>query len=518
MRRAPREERRESRRAGSVFLVGAGPGDPHLMTLKGAALLREADVVVHDRLVPEEVLRLSGGRAKTVCVGKEPGGHTLTQEEINELLLREASAGRKVVRLKGGDPFLFGRGGEEMEYLTSRGVSVEVVPGVTSALAAPAYAGIPVTHRGVSRSLAVVTGRTCDGEADGVDWEGIARSCDTVVVLMGRGSLGEVVTRLLAGGLSPGTPAAAVQWGATASQRTVLSPLDRLEHAVIEAGLGAPMVLVVGEVVALREKLSWWERRPLFGKTVLLLRAAGQESGMACRLASLGARVVHVPAIHIRHNRHPSVEEALEGLRGFHWVVFTSPNAVTHFLQALRRRGKDARAFGDAKVLALGPATREALRDSGLWADLVPNRHSVEGIMEAFRGEDLRGVRFLLVRSDMAPSDLREFLQGKGASVREAHPYGVEVAEGPDPALIRRFRQGEIDVVLLTSPSTARGLHRLVGEDLETIARSAVGCIGPVTAEEAKRLGMQVAFTAEEHSGEGLVESLLRFLEFPGDE
>lgn len=513
MKGKAREEREGDKGAGKVYLVGAGPGDPLLITLKGAMLLGEADVVVHDRLVPEEVLHLCGRRSRLVCAGKEPGGHTLTQEEINELLLREALVGRKVVRLKGGDPFLFGRGGEEMEYLAGKGVAVEVVPGVTSALAVPAYAGIPVTHRGLVRSVAVVTGRTCDGGPEGVDWKGIVRSCDTVVVLMGRGSLGEIVAGLLAGGLAPGTPAAAVKWGTTAAQRTVVSPLHRLEHAVLEAGLGSPMVLVVGEVVTLRERLSWWERKPLFGKVVLLLRAAGQESGMRRALAALGARVVHVPAIRVSRNDHPSVEEALDELRDFHWVIFTSPNAVTYLLDALGRREKDARAFGEGKIVALGPGTRKALRERGLRADLVPLRHSVEGIKEAFMDVDLPGVRFLLVRSEMASSDLREFLESKGASVLEIHPYRVEIVEEPDRSLVHSFRRGEIDVVLLTSPSTARGLHRLVSGDMEIIAKSLVGCIGPVTAEEAKGLGMKVAFTAEEHCEEGLMKSLLRFLE-----
>ncbi len=501
------------RRPATVYLVGAGPGDPALITLKGAGLLREADVVVYDRLIPEELLGLARERAELVPVGKAPGRPGFSQEEINALLYREASSGRMVVRLKGGDPLLFGRGGEEAEYLAQRGVRVEIVPGITSAIAAPAYAGIPVTHRGVSRSVAIATGHTLDDE-DAVDWGGVARACDTVIVLMGRGNLGCIVERMMESGMEAATPAAAVYCGTTWAQRTVVSSLGTLERAVAEAGLEAPLVVVVGEVTAMREKILWWERSPLFGKRVLLLRARGQEVTLSARLASLGAKVIHVPALEIRgREADPAAERALRRIAECDWVVFTSPNAVSFLFAMMREKGMDSRRFAAARIAALGPGTGNALEARGLVPDLVPSTHSVEGLMRELEEMELSGLRFLLVRSALAPPDLRFFLRRRGARVNEIHPYQVEIAREMDEGLMRRFERREIDMVLLTSPSTVFGLLALVGGDARVTAGAAVGCIGPTTADAAAEAGLNVDFTAEKHCEEGLIEAVLRFAE-----
>ncbi len=496
---------------GKVYLVGAGPGDPLLISVKGAMALQEADVVVYDRLVSRGILRLAREDARLIYAGKEPGGPGMPQTTINRLLCRLASSGCTVVRLKGGDPLLFGRGGEEAEYLVRRGIDVEIVPGITSALAVPAYAGIPVTHRGVSRSVAVVTGHTLEGDGEDVDWEGIARSCDTVVVLMARESLARIVGRLLAAGLDPGTPAAAVQYGTTGAQRTAVATLEGLERAVLKQGIQSPLVLVFGQVVAMRERLLWWERQPLFGMGILLLRASGQEVYLSQRLSRMGANVIHVPAIRIRRNLDVFESGVLKRTGEYHWVVFTSPNAVDHCIGGLWERGIDSRSFSGARLVALGPGTKRSLQRFGLRADLMPDRHSVLGLMQTLENTDMRGQRLLLVRSELATRDLRDFLERKGASVVEVHPYRVEIVEERDHDLIRRFKAGEISTVLLTSPSTVRGLINLIGGETEVLSGSVIGCIGPVTAEAARNSGMKVDFVAETHSEEGLIESLLSF-------
>ncbi|HEX2273275.1 MAG TPA: uroporphyrinogen-III C-methyltransferase, partial [Acidimicrobiales bacterium] len=349
----------------TVYLVGAGPGDPGLVTVRGAEVLRTADVVVHDRLAEPSLLDLAPVGAERIDVGKSPGA-PIPQDRINALLVERGRAGQEVVRLKGGDPFVFGRGGEEAEALRAAGVPFEVVPGVTSAVAVPAYAGVPVTHRGLSTSFTVVTGHRRHAADDPVDWDAVARAAGTIVVLMGVAHRAELARDLMSGGLPPETPVAAVRWGTRPGQRTVRTTLDRLHEVELEP----PVTLVVGKVAAL--DLAWFETRPLFGRRVVVTRARAQASGLADRLRALGAEVVPVPTIEIADpsDGGMALAGAAARVRDYHWVAFTSANAVERFFARLH----DARALGDTQVAAVGPATADALSARGVVADLVPRR------------------------------------------------------------------------------------------------------------------------------------------------
>lgn len=508
-----RVSERQGNPSGKVFLVGAGPGDPELLTLRAARLLQEADVIVYDRLVSEEVLCLIPEGKPTISVGKEPGGRGASQEEINEILRREAEGGRRVVRLKGGDPFLFGRGGEEALFLAEKGVDFEVVPGVSSALAVPGGAGIPVTHRGIGRSLAVVTGHTCEGGPQGVDWESISRACDTLVVLMGWGHLGEITSRIMAGGRPPKEPAAAISWGATGRQRAVFSDLADLERRVREEGLLPPLLVVVGKVVELGRKLAWREKLPLHGKRVLTLRDPRQSLGLCSRLRELGASAVNIPAIKVRENPDHRWAETLDHLSRYHWLVFTSPNGVNFFLEELLKRGRDVRCLRGSKVAAIGPGTERELLSRGIRADLVPRDHSTPGLVEAFSQLDIRDAVFLLCRSNLAPPRLADMLRSRGARVDEVHTYLVEIAQQADPYLIKGLRRGQVDTILLSSPSTVDGLLNMTAGRLALFRDVVIGCIGPSTERRARERGLNVSFTAKEHSEEGLLRALLEFVE-----
>ncbi len=504
---------RPSSPSGKVYLVGAGPGDPDLLTLRAARLLEEADVIVYDRLVTREILSLIPEGKKTISVGKTPGGKGTNQEEINEILRREAVGGRRVVRLKGGDPFLFGRGGEEALFLAESGVDFEVVPGVSSAIAAPAGAGIPVTHRATSRSLAVVTGHTCEGGPERLDWESISRACDTLVVLMGWGHLGEIASRIMASGRSPQEPTAAISWGATGRQRVIFSELGDIQRRVREEGLRPPLLVVVGKVVELGKRLSWREKLPLHGKRVLTLRNPRQSLSLCRRLRELGASAVNVPAIRMCKNPDPGWAETLNNLMRYQWLVFTSPNGVSYFFEELLSSGRDSRCLSGLKIAAIGPGTEKELLSHGIRADLVPPDHSTNGLARAFFPMDVRGKAFLLCRSNLALPHLADLLRLRGARVEEIRPYLVEVVQEVNPSLIDEMRRKEVDVILLTSPSTVDGLLNMTAGKPDLFERVVIGCIGPSTERRARERGLSVSFTAGKHSEEGLVQSLLEFVE-----
>ncbi len=372
---------------GTVYLVGAGPGDPELITVAGLAALRRADVVVYDRLAPPALLREAKPEALLIDAGKAAGAHTLSQEAINTLLIEHARAGRTVVRLKGGDPFLFGRGGEEALALRRAGIPFRVVPGVTSAIAAPACAGIPVTHRGVAGSVLIATGHeAADGPGASYDWAALARAADTLVFLMGVERLPTIVERLLAAGRPAEQPAALIRWGSTPEQEVVTATLGTIAARARERGIRPPAALVVGEVVRLREELAWLEELPLFGARVLVTRAREQASGLAARLRALGAVPLEFPAIACAPLEDPApLDAALATLPEQDWVVFTSQNGVTAAWERLTALGRDARAFGAAKVCAIGPATAAALAARGIRADLVPETFTTAGVLAALR-------------------------------------------------------------------------------------------------------------------------------------
>jgi uroporphyrinogen III methyltransferase / synthase len=497
--------------SGFVHLVGAGPGDPGLLTVAGRRALERAEVVVHDRLGTEELLRLCPPGALLLDAGKAPGRQAMTQDEINAALVAHGAAGRRVVRLKGGDPFVFGRGGEEAEALAGAGVAFAVVPGITSAIAAPAYAGIPVTHRGLATSFTVVTGHEDPSKpSEQTDWSALARVPGTLVVLMGMGRLGGIADALIAAGRPAGQPAAAVQWGTTPRQRRVVATLGTLAGRVRDEALGSPAVVVIGPVAALADRIGWLERRPLLGRTVVVTRARAQASELSERLRALGAAVVELPAIRIAPLPVTSaLEAAIAGLGDYRLVVLTSVNGVDALFAALAARDRDARSLApDATVVAIGPATAERLATHGVRADLVPERFVAEGILEALAGRDLDGVPALVARARGSRPELVDGLRARGALVDELELYEAL----PEPADREAVAAAlAADHLTFTASSTVRSFVALLdpGERAALAAGPRVVSIGPVTSATARREGLPVHAEASEHTIPGLVEALL---------
>jgi uroporphyrinogen III methyltransferase/synthase len=481
----------------TVYLVGAGPGDPGLITVRGAELLSRAAVVVYDRLVAPSLLHLAPEGAELISAGKAPGRVDLTQDEINAVLVDRGKSAASVVRLKGGDPFVFGRGGEEAEALAAAGVPFEVVPGITSAIAAAAYAGIPVTHRGVSTHFTVVTGHEdpAKGHRD-VDWDALARAGGTLVILMGAGNLVEISRRLLAGGRDPSTPVAAVRNGTRSDQHTVRATLATIG----DAGVRSPSAIVVGDVAAL--DLSWFENRPLFGRSVVVTRAREQASALRTRLEELGAEVIELPAIRIE-----PVDIRLPALADFEWLVFTSPNGVDAFFdRGLTPMGFDARALAGLRIAVIGPGTERALATHGIRADLVPDRFVAEALLDAFPDPDTSGARVLLARAEQARDVLPDGLVARGYSVDVLAVYRTVRAE-PDESALARVREGHVDAITFTSSSTVTNLLNLLGTLPDPMP--VVVSIGPVTSQTARDHGVGVDIEADPHTIDGVVDALV---------
>lgn len=500
-------------RRGIVYLVGAGPGDPGLLTIRGRELLRTCDVVVYDALVSEQLLatELGGRDVERHFVGKRGGeSGSARQEEIEALLVKLARDGRRVVRLKGGDPFVFGRGGEEAQALAREGIAFEVVPGVTAGIAAPAYAGIPVTHRGRATSVAFVTGHEDpDKTSSAIDWRSLA-NVDTLVLYMGMRTLRAVIADLVAAGRSPTTPAAVIERGTLPSQRVVTGTLETIAQRARDASIEAPAVAVIGDVVALRDDIEWLSRRPLAGKRIVVTRVRAQASALAMQLREAGADVLEMPAIRIEPLGSAPLHRALDALASYQWVVFTSQNTVDMVWRALRERGGDARAFAGARIAAVGPATAEALLACGIAPDLVPVQYVGEALADALRESgDLTGARVLLARAESARDVVPDVLRASGAYVDTIAVYRT-VADAAGAANVRsRLLAGEIDLVTVTSSSTVRYFVDAVGEDA---ARAApLASIGPVTTATARERGLTIAVEAAEATISALVEAALRF-------
>jgi uroporphyrinogen III methyltransferase/synthase len=481
----------------TVYLVGAGPGDPGLVTVRGAELLARADVVVYDRLAPAALLDLAPAAAERISVGKAPGRVEMDQDGINSVLVERGRAGATVVRLKGGDPFVFGRGGEEAEALAAAGVPFEVVPGITSAIAAAAYAGIPVTHRGVSTNFTVVTGHEDPekGTID-VDWGALAKVGGTLVILMGAGRIADIAARLIEGGRAPDTPVAAVRNGTRPDQVTVRATLA----SVADAGIKAPSAIVVGDVAAL--DLAWFEQRPLFGRTVVVTRAREQASEVRARLETLGATVLELPAIAIE-----PVEFPVPVLDEYSWLVFTSANGVIAFFErGLDTAGLDTRALAGVRIAAIGPGTADALLARGVRPDLVPERFVAEALLEAFPPPEAETARVLLARAAQARDILPEGLRELGYEVEVLSVYRT-VRPDPDPEIVARVRRGEVDALTFTSSSTVTNLLDVLGSVPDP--QPLVASIGPITSKTAAERGLRVDVEAEEHTIDGLVTALV---------
>jgi uroporphyrinogen III methyltransferase/synthase len=492
--------------AGRVYLVGAGPGDPGLMSVRSLELIAIADAIFYDRLIPPGALTGARADAELVYVGKQPGVPSVPQEEIGERLIEAAREGKNVVRLKGGDPFVFGRGGEEGEALREAGIQFEVVPGITAGVAATAYAGIPVTHRDDASAVAFVTGHE-DPEKDesALDWEALARFPGTLVFYMGVKRLADNAAALIAAGRNPAEPAAAIERGTMAGQRTVEATLETIAEAVEREQVKAPALIVVGQVAQRREQLGWLERRPLHGRRVVVTRARAQASGLARTLRELGADVVELPAIRIEpRTDSQEVRDAVARLGDYSLVCLTSPNGVRLLFEAMQEAGRDARGLAGATVAAIGPGTARALAERGIVADVVPERFVAEALVEALADVEVNGKRVLVARPAEARDVLPDALRERGAELDVVALYET-IRESPEEAEIERAQ--DADYVTFTSSSTVTNLVAALGDRFPKSAR--VVSIGPVTSETARTAGLQVDVEAERHDIDGLLDALL---------
>jgi uroporphyrinogen III methyltransferase/synthase len=505
--------------AGTVSLVGGGPGDPGLLSLRAARLLSTATVVAYDRLAPPEALTLCRDDAERIYVGKLPDRHALAQDEINALLVERARAGAAVVRFKGGDPFVLGRGSEEAQACVAAGIPFEVVPAVTSAIAAPAYAGIPVTHRGVAPAFAVVTGHEdpTKGETQ-VDYDALARFPGTLVLLMGVARIGEIAAALVAAGKAPATPVALVQWGTTPRQRSVTATLADVAARVAAAGVTSPAVTVVGDVACLADELRWFEpngaewirdKRPLHGVSVLVPRTRHQASELSERLRALGAEPLEAPTIAVEATGDPealrdALARAVDG--AYDWVALTSANGVDAVWEQLATLGLDARALARVRLAVVGPGTGEALAARGLLADLVPHRYTTQGLADALTAHP--PARVLLPRADIATPTLTKALDEAGWTVDEVEAYRTVPVPDLDPAVRERLERGEVDVLAFASSSTVRNLVDLLGRPPHPDCR--VAAIGPVTSQTCRELGLRVDAEGDPHDLDGLVAAVVR--------
>ena len=494
---------------GKVYLVGAGPGDPGLITVKGMRCLRRADVVVYDRLMDPSLLDSAPSQAQQVFVGKERGRQALTQDEINALLVQQAQAGKMVVRLKGGDPFVFGRGGEEALALSESGVPFEVVPGITSAVAAAAYSGIPVTHRRISTCFTVVSGSEDPSKPESViPWDVLANTGGTLVVLMGWAALASIMETLQAKGMDRQTPAALVQWGTWPQQKTVTGNLTDVVDKGRAAGLKPPVIAIVGPVVNLRERLRWFDNRPLFGKKVLITRSRTQASNLRSQLEELGAYAVELPSIEIAPlEDFAELDASLERLDGFAWVIFASVNGVESVFDRLHSMGRDSRALARNTIGAIGPATQRALESRGIIPDFVPARSVSEDVVAELSSRHWQDVPALLPGSNIGRDALAQGLTRLGARVERVSAYRTltptDAAERAKKGL-----SGGVDVITFTSSSTVNNLLDILDGDGQYLDRAFIACIGPITAATAQERGLRVDLVAKQPTVEGLVESL----------
>ncbi len=489
-------------KAGKVYLVGAGPGDPELLTLKGRRVLALADAVFYDHLAPESLLDLAPARAERIYVGKKRSSHSFSQEEISAMLVDRARAGRTVIRLKGGDPFLFGRGGEEAEALFDAGIAFEVVPGVTSPAGIAAYSGIPLTHREHTSVVSIVTGH----EADAIQWDQFLHT-GTLVILMGLSNFETISERIIAGGRSPDTPAVAVRWGTRPDQETVEGTLASLPARIRERGLKPPATVIIGEVTRLRAKLNWFERLPLFGQRVVVTRPHGQSAGMMARLRDLGAQPIEFPTIAIEAaSDYGPLDRAIGLLDEYDWLIFTSVNGVRAFFERLDRSPHDLRALR-AKLAAIGPATREALEQAHLKVDVIGKEFVAEGLVEALAGYALAGQRILLVRAAVARDLLPVELGKRGAQVEMVEAYRTHTAPGSEERAAQIIAHPP-DWITFTSSSTVENFFRAISPPAVELSKAA--SIGPVTSATLRKYGVEPAAEASIYTMDGLVEAIRR--------
>ena len=497
---------------GRVYLVGAGPGDPGLFTIRGREILSRADVVVYDHLACQRLLDFAPACAERIYVGKQATKHTLNQEQINQLLVDRAKAGKTVVRLKGGDPFVFGRGGEEALALVEAGIEFEVVPGVSAGIAAPAYAGIPVTHRDLASSVSLITGHESPDKTEpSLDWKTLASDGGTLAFYMGVANLDFICRQLIEHGMSSDMPAAIIQWGTTPRQRVVVGTLSDVAEKTRLAKIEPPAMIVVGKVVSLREKLNWFEKKPLFGRRIIVTRSRAQASQLTARLEELGAEVMESPAIRIEPMADLSaLKQAIANRSSFDWIIFTSANGVEAYFSALCEAGLDARALAGSKIAAIGPATAEALNREGIRPDVQPERFISEEIVKALAAADnLSGKRILCPRSDIAPKDIVAALEKRGALVTDVAAYRTVADTSTVAQAAQALKDGSVDWITFTSSSTAENFFAAVDGNLVRSSRARLASIGPSTSAALRKLGFEPAVEAKNYTIPGLVEAII---------
>ena len=483
-----------------VYLVGAGPGDPELITVKARRLLAEAEIILYDHLAAHELLDLASPDAARIYVGKKRANHSVSQEEICSMLVEYGNRGLNVVRLKGGDPFLFGRGGEEAEALHSAGIPFEVVPGVTSPLGIAAYTGVPLTHRDHTSVVTFVTGH----DVDKIDWTKVGAS-ETLVVFMGLSHIGQIADRIIAEGRSPETPAMAVRWGTRPDQEVLVGTLATLPGLIGQQGMKPPATIIIGDVVQLRSELSWYEQLPLFGKRIVVTRARQQASTFSALLTNLGANVIELPVIEIQDGDYTGLDAAISRLDTYDFLLFTSVNGVERFLARLDHSPRDLRSLR-GRIGAIGPATREALERFHLKVDLTATDYVAEGLLAALADHEMNGARVLIARAAVARDVLPDTLRQRGALVDVVEAYRTVAPEGlADNA--RQILAHPPDWITFTSSSTVRNLTEAVGP--RALAGIRTASIGPVTSATLRHYGILPCVEAREYTVPGLVEAIL---------
>lgn len=496
---------------GKVYLIGAGPGDPELLTLKGKRCLEEADVIVGDYLADPRLLRYAKPGYEYIYVGKKAGCHTMKQHEISELLAEKGEAGKIVARLKGGDPFVFGRGGEEIEVLRAHGVPFEEVPGITSAIAAPAYAGIPVTHRGVAASFAVITGHE-DPTKDqsSIHWDKLAGGVDTLIFLMGVGHTAMIASQLMKYGRAGETPAAFVRWGTRPYQETYTTTLEKAAEDVKKLGIKPPAVFVVGDVVNLRSTMDWFDNRPLFGKRIIVTRSRSQASKLVHVLDAKGALCEEIPTISISapSDDYAGLDKGIAEISSFEWIVFTSQNGVNCFFDRLFRQGKDVRALGHVKIAAIGPVTAKELRKYGLSCDCVPEKYKAEDLLAEMEKQVQKGERVFLPRAKEARNILPEGIEAMGAHCVVAEAYMTTPDLEYKDQLLSLLTHHEVDIITFTSSSTVQNLMKLLDGKNELLEGVVLACIGPITADTCRSYGLVPHIVSDVYTIDGLVEAI----------
>lgn len=497
---------------GKVYIIGAGPGDAGLITVKAVECLRQADVVIYDYLVNEKLLNYAKNTARFIYAGKKGGDHTLSQERINSLLVDEALAGHIVARLKGGDPFIFGRGGEEAEVLASRSVPFEIIPGVTSAIAVPAYAGIPLTHRGLTSTVAFVTGHEDPlKEKSNIDWQALA-GIGTLVFLMGVKNISRIAEALISHGKSPQTPAALIRRGTTPQQEIITATLADIAACALAGGFTPPAIMVVGDVVSLRGALQWFEQKPLFGKGIVITRPACQADDLAGLLEKEGAQAILFPTIKIIPPQDwSSLDEALHKVDAYDWLIFTSANGVQYFFERLFERNKDIRELQGVKICCIGPATAAQMKKRGIRVDLVPEYYISESILKSFAALNLQDKKILIPRAARARDVLPEGLKKMGAIVDVVPAYETVNSGKKKEELLKLIRENRVDVITFTSSSTVTNFLEIMGKDFTCPSQIKIACIGPVTEAAAHKAGFNVDIRQEEYTMEGLVQSLIQY-------